>query len=40
MPVWGDYFKGESSMKGDYSAVYMARGRVLSLVYYLESLQQ
>lgn len=40
MPVWGDYFKSDSAMKGDYGAVHMARGRVLSLVYYLEAFQQ
>lgn len=40
MPVWGDYFKGVSTMKSDYTAVHQARGRVLSLVYYLETIQQ
>ena len=42
MPVWGDEFTHQAAdgMAGDYSAVYEVRGRVLSLVYYLESIQQ
>ena len=40
MPIWGMEFSEEPSMAGDYSGVYAARGRVLSVVYYLESLQK
>lgn len=41
MPVWGTQFaSGGSGMKGDYGPVYRSRGRVLSIVYYLESIQK
>lgn len=40
MPIWGNAFTDASAMEGDYSPVYAARGRVLSVVYYLESLQK
>ncbi|WP_424939411.1 c-type cytochrome [Aliiroseovarius sp. S253] len=44
MPVWGDQFSDQSAkedgMVGDLSAVYEVRGRILSLVYYLESIQK
>lgn len=42
MPIWGDRFTeaAETSTAGDYSAVYTVRGRILSLAYYLESIQQ
>ena len=42
MPVWGDRFMAEAgdAMAGDYSHVYEVRGRVLSLAYYIESLQK
>lgn len=42
MPVWGDQFSAGagSGMERDLSAVYEVRGRILSLVYYLESIQK
>lgn len=42
MPVWGDRFMAEmgDAMAGDYSHVYEVRGRVLSLAYYIQSLQK
>ena len=44
MPVWGDQFSdqldAENAMARDLSAVYEVRGRILSLVYYLESIQK
>jgi len=41
MPIWGSYFMGvDNGMAGGYSAVYEARGRVLSMVYYLESIHK
>lgn len=41
MPVWGDRFKTEAEPRaGEYGAELLVRGRVLSIAYYLESLQQ
>ncbi|MCK0169716.1 cytochrome c [Aliiroseovarius sp. S1123] len=42
MPVWGDQFSihAGSGLERDLSAVYEVRGRILSLVYYLESIQK
>ncbi|WP_137701970.1 c-type cytochrome [Marimonas lutisalis] len=40
MPIWGMEFTDAPSMEGDLSGIYAARGRVLSVVYYLESLQK
>jgi mono/diheme cytochrome c family protein len=41
MPVWGDRFKADLGDKaGPYGSELVVRGRVLSLVYYLESIQQ
>ncbi|MCK0142165.1 c-type cytochrome [Aliiroseovarius sp. F20344] len=44
MPVWGDQFTAKAvagdGMLGDLSSVYEVRGRILSLVYYLESIQK
>ncbi|MDA7427021.1 c-type cytochrome [Primorskyibacter aestuariivivens] len=42
MPVWGNRFMTEAgdAMAGDYSHVYEVRGRILSLAYYIESLQK
>lgn len=41
MPVWGSRFKGEVVERmGDYGAEMVVRGRVLSIAYYLESIQQ
>jgi mono/diheme cytochrome c family protein len=41
MPIWGDRFSdaAEASV-GPYGAEVVARGRLLSLVYYLESIQE
>lgn len=40
MPVWGSAFKADAGDIGEYGAELEARGRVLSLAYYLESIQQ
>jgi len=41
MPVWGDTFEAEATDKvGIYGAEMVARGRLLSLVEYLVSIQQ
>lgn len=41
MPIWGRQFSSNpDAMTGDYSAVYTARGQILSIVYYLESIQK
>ena len=41
MPLWGEHFKSRSeSMAGEYGAELIVRGRVLSLAYYLASIQQ
>lgn len=40
MPVWGDRFKASLDDVGPYGAEVVVRGRILSLAYYLQSLQQ
>lgn len=41
MPVWGDRFKADlGDDAGPYGSELVVRGRVLSLVYYLDSIQQ
>ena len=41
MPVWGDRFETTAlETYGEYGAEAVARGRLLSLVYYIESIQQ
>ena len=41
MPIWGDRFEASAlEVGGPYGAEAIARGRLLSLVYYLEDLQQ
>lgn len=40
MPVWGDRFEGSATSQRGESSEMVARGRILSLVYYLESIQQ
>ena len=40
MPVWGSRFKASAEERGPYGAEVVVRGRILSLVYYLESIQQ
>jgi mono/diheme cytochrome c family protein len=41
MPIWGDrYSAGLEEELGPWAAETIARGRLLSLVYYLESIQQ
>lgn len=41
MPVWGDRFKAEAEgVMGEYGAELEVRGRILSIVYYLESIQK
>ena len=40
MPVWGDRFQASATSQRGESAEMVARGRILSLVYYLESIQQ
>ncbi|TCO69428.1 hypothetical protein EV655_11559 [Rhodovulum euryhalinum] len=41
MPIWGDLFKTPLvGGMGDYGAEVIVRGRVLSIAYYLESIQE
>ena len=41
MPVWGDRYKKEASEKyGSFGSETATRGRVLELVYYIQSIQQ
>lgn len=40
MPVWGERFQVSASSERGETADMIARGRILSLVYYLESIQQ
>jgi mono/diheme cytochrome c family protein len=40
MPVWGDRFEAHTDDKGPYGAEAIVRGRILSLAYYLESIQE
>jgi mono/diheme cytochrome c family protein len=40
MPIWGDVFTDSAADAGTYGAEVIARGRLLSLVYYLESIQE
>jgi mono/diheme cytochrome c family protein len=40
MPIWGDVFTASAADAGPYGAEVIARGRLLSLVYYLESIQE
>lgn len=40
MPVWGDRFSGQIENAGPYGSEVIVRGRILSLAYYLESLQE
>lgn len=40
MPVWGDRFTVDLEDTGPYGAEAVVRGRVLSIAYYLESIQE
>jgi len=40
MPVWGDRFKASMEDMGSYGAEVQIRGRILSLAYFLQSLQK
>ncbi|RXV63887.1 3-methyladenine DNA glycosylase [Roseovarius sp. A46] len=40
MPVWGSRFKAELENTGPYGAEILVRGRILSIAYYLETLQE
>ena len=40
MPVWGKRFKDDIESAGPYGAEAIVRGRILSLAYYLETIQQ
>lgn len=40
MPVFGTLFTEEQAYRGDYGAVLEARGRIMSIALYLESIQQ
>lgn len=40
MPIWGERFQVSASSQRGETADMVARGRILSLVYYLESIQQ
>lgn len=40
MPVWGNRYKQTIEEAGPYGAEAIVRGRILSLAYYLESIQQ
>lgn len=40
MPVWGQRFQSSATSQRGETADMVARGRILSLIYYLESIQQ
>lgn len=40
MPIWGDAFGAAAANAGPYGAEVIIRGKVLSLAYYLESIQE
>ena len=40
MPVWGDHFKSAAGDIGAYGSEVVTRGRIASLVMYLESIQE
>lgn len=40
MPVWGDRFAASATSERGETAEMVARGRILSLVYYLQSIQK
>ena len=40
MPIWGDAFKAAAADAGPYGAEVAIRGQILSLAYYLESIQE
>jgi mono/diheme cytochrome c family protein len=40
MPIWGSVFADSAADAGPYGAEIIARGRILSIVYYLESIQE
>ncbi len=40
MPIWGDRFQVSATSQRGETADMVARGRILSLVYYLQSIQQ
>jgi hypothetical protein len=40
MPVWGERFQASATSQRGETADMVARGRMLSLVYYLQSIQQ
>ena len=40
MPIWGERYQNSATSQRGESADMVARGRILSLVYYLQSIQQ
>src|SRR6056297_173909 len=40
MPVWGSRFEADLEDSGPYGAEVIVRGRILSIAYYLETLQE
>lgn len=40
MPIWGERFQASATSQRGETAEMVARGRMLSLIYYLESIQQ
>ncbi len=40
MPIWGERFQASATSQRGETTEMVARGRILSLVYYLESIQQ
>jgi mono/diheme cytochrome c family protein len=40
MPIWGERFQASATSQRGETAEMVARGRILSLVYYLESIQE
>ena len=40
MPVWGSRYKADAMTAGEYAAEIEARGRVLSLALYIQSIQE
>jgi hypothetical protein len=40
MPIWGERFEASATSQRGETADMVARGRILSLIYYLQSIQE